>query len=50
MIHIYVEFELVEREIAITNMKFGDYNLTNLDKVWWFDLELNWIYEFYNQV
>lgn len=42
----YGEFELQENGIKISKMKFSDYKMTNLDKVWWFDLELDWIYEF----
>ncbi|WP_299245384.1 hypothetical protein [uncultured Aquimarina sp.] len=42
----YGEFQLTEREIQVLEMKFGDYNRTNLEKVWWFDMELDWMYEF----
>lgn len=42
----YGEFELEESHIRIVKMKFSDYQVTNLDRVWWFDMELDWIYEF----
>lgn len=41
----YAEFKLKNGVVSIIKMKCGDYNLTNLDKVWWFDLDLNWIFE-----
>lgn len=42
----YGEFKLDKNRIQIVKMKFGDYDRTNLDKVWWFDMELDWVYEF----
>ncbi|WP_420574026.1 hypothetical protein [Kordia sp.] len=42
----YGEFQLKDNEIQILNLKFGDHNCTNLDKVWWFDVTLDWLYEF----
>ncbi len=42
----YAEFRLKEDGIVISKMKFSDYKITNLDKVWWFDMELDWMYEF----
>ncbi|AXG71827.1 hypothetical protein KORDIASMS9_04085 [Kordia sp. SMS9] len=42
----YGEFLLKDNEIQILNLKFGDQNCTNLDKIWWFDMQLDWVYEF----
>lgn len=42
----YGGFQLVQDKLQIMEIRFGDYDKTNLDKIWWFDLELNWIYEF----
>lgn len=41
----YGEFQLKKDKIQIVNLKFGDHKCTNLDKVWWFDMRLDWLYE-----
>ena len=40
----YAELILNNNNIQFKTMKFGDYLKTNIDKNWWFDMELNWIY------
>lgn len=42
----YGEFRLHENEIELVKIKLGDHQQTNLDKVWWFETELDWKYEF----
>lgn len=42
----YGEFKLDKNEIQIVKMKFGDHEQTNLDRIWWFDMDLDWMYEF----
>jgi len=43
---MFATFTLQQDAIAVQAIKFGDYSATNIDKVWWFDMELDWIYEF----
>ncbi|MDJ1504850.1 hypothetical protein [Xanthocytophaga agilis] len=42
----YAELRIVNNRLKIERMKCGDYNLTNVDRYWWFDMEMDWIYEF----
>lgn len=42
----YAELRIVNDTLKIERMRCGDYNLTNVDRYWWFDMEMNWIYEF----
>lgn len=42
----YAEFRLRNKKLTVEKMKCGDYEKTNLNRVWWFDFELDWIYDF----
>ncbi|MDJ1471477.1 hypothetical protein QNI19_27320 [Cytophagaceae bacterium DM2B3-1] len=42
----YAEMRIVNDTLKIEWIKCGDYNLTNVDRYWWFDMEMDWIYEF----
>lgn len=42
----YAEIELLEHNLQIKKMKFGDYEQTNLDKTYWLDAALDWTHEF----
>lgn len=39
---------IADDQLIIETMKCGDYSLTNIDKTWWYDQNLDWIYEFYD--
>jgi hypothetical protein len=42
----YAEFRIFKNKLTIEKMKCGDFKKTNVEKVLWFDTELDWRYEF----
>lgn len=42
----YAEFSLKNEVLEIQKMKFGDYQARNIDKIDWYEMELDWVYEF----
>ncbi len=42
----YAEFRKEDGHVRLSKMCFGDYDMTDIDKVWWYDEGLNWVYEF----
>lgn len=41
----YCEFSMENDQLTIPIICSGDNDLINIDKTWWFDIEMNWIYK-----
>lgn len=42
----YMQLRLVDSQLEIERIACGDYEQTNINRIWWYDLDLDWIYDF----